>query len=466
MHIKSYLDLHQLLNSDKSTKEQRRAFGLSHQDLKDNPQSQLMAWLDTHKGKLKRPLFSETFSEYMYNMTFLLLVIAFIVGLFSGMALLDYNGDAPVNVVYFMGIVIVLPLFTMILSLLSMFKVHQSQSALLHISPAYWMEKVLSLLPNRFKLDKDLLEINPLLLNWLVIQRTQSIALAFSMGLGLALLLLIVSKDIAFAWSTTLDMTPAVFHTYIHFIAMPWESFFPSAMPSLTLIEQSHYYRLGDSLSQEMIKNASDLGQWWKFLLMSTLFYAIFLRFLVYMLSRVGFTLAIEKSLLTLEGVGSLLVDMNEAIISTHAMEKVEKYEINEEGNLAMVERVRNQYEIVHAWAMSTDEILLINDALSVTATTLYMVGGTNSLEEDTEIVSKSFGEVLFYVKAWEPPTMDFIDYLDELVEQVERIVIAPIGTAENHYIPVSKAISVWERKLAIFDNPKVCFKVSKGESI
>ncbi len=46
MNLKSYLTLYQLLEVDTSTKEERRAFGLSQVLLKNNPQEQLLAWFE------------------------------------------------------------------------------------------------------------------------------------------------------------------------------------------------------------------------------------------------------------------------------------------------------------------------------------------------------------------------------------------------------------------------------------
>jgi hypothetical protein len=465
MHIKSYLDLYQSLDVDTSSQEDRRAFGLSHSHLKHQPIEQVLLWLKTREKTLPRPLLSDTFARHLYGLTFVLVSIAFVVGIFSGTALLHYNGNAPVNVVYFIAVVVFFPLFTMCLSLFSMLKAHQSQSVFIHISPSYWVEKMASFLPNHFEYDKNNLEINPLLANWIVIKRAQFIALFFSLGLVLSLLFVIMSKDIAFAWSTTLDMTPEGFHAFVSMIAVPWESFFPETVPSLVLIEQSHYFRLGDGLSQEMINNASHLGQWWQFLLMATLFYALFLRVLLYAFSFVGLHKALKKSFLDLEGVAKLLSDMNEAIISTHSMDIKQNKERVVEGSLEKVASVAYDYDAIQAWAMSGNQLILLNDMFSIHAKDLYEVGGMNSLEEDSLIVSKSYGKVLLYVKAWEPPTMDFIDYLEELLEKVESIIIVPIGTKENAYVPRDKAIKVWERKLGLFNNPKVYFKVSKVEN-
>jgi hypothetical protein len=462
MNIQSYLDLYQLIESDSSTKERRRSFGLAHTALKEKPIEQLMAWLDSNASNIPHPSYSHRFSSYLYRISFLLLVIAFGIGFFAGLALLHYNGKAPVNVVYFMAMVIFFPLLTMLLSLLSMAKSSSSQSVLVHLSPAYWLEKITTLLSKRFDATQEMRAIDPRIANWLIIQRAQLLALTFSIGLAIALIVVIVTQDIAFAWSTTLQMPAEGFYRFTALLSLPWHEIFPSAVPSMALIEQSHYFRLGDRLSGEMIANASVLGQWWKFLLMATLFYAIFLRLLLYWITSLGLKRAIRSVTLALEGVDRLLADMNEPIISTHAIEKVEVYEVEEGGAVERVEEGSVGYAMVQGWSISHDEMICLNDLFSISAQQLYSVGGSNSIKDDSIIISKSEGEVLLYVKAWEPPTMDFIDYLEELLEVVDRVVIAPIGTQEHGYIPVEKSIKVWERKLSLFDNPNISFQVSK----
>lgn len=276
MNLKSYLNLYQLTQVDTTTKEERRAFGLSHVLLKSKPIEQLLTWVALHKVKLKKPLLSETFSSYLYGISLSLSIVAFIIGVFSGITLLNYNGQAPVNVIYFIAMVIAFPLFTMTLTFISMIKAHQTQSVLIHLSPSYWMEMIVGLLPDKAQKHVEGLKINPLLGNWIVIKRSQLIALFFSLGLLLSLLLVVATKDIAFAWSTTLQISPEVFHSFLNTLAFPWRNWFPTAIPSLELIEQSQYFRLGDKLSSEMINNASKLGEWWKFLAMATLFMPLF----------------------------------------------------------------------------------------------------------------------------------------------------------------------------------------------
>lgn len=459
MHLKSYLNLYELLKKDVSTREERRAFGLSY-GVENRPIEQVVAWANVHYNKLKSPLLSETFSSYLYGVTMTLVIIAFILGIMSGIALLSYNGHEPVNVVYFMAMVIFLPLFTMTLALLSMLRAHSSQSVLVHLSPAYWLERMMKLLPNTMQKNLETLKINPLLSNWIVIKRSQFIALFFSLGLLLALFTLVATKDIAFAWSTTLQITPEVFHTYLNVLAFPWKEFIPTAVPSLELIEQSQYFRLGDKLSDEMIKNASKLGEWWKFLVFSTLFYALFLRFCMYLFSIGGYCYALKKSFMSLEGVNSLLHDMNEPIISTHAL-RDENVSSTVQKNMQNISKLDTSYDAVQGWAIPLSKLTVLNDSMQVITPSLFEVGGGNTLDEDSEIVHKSFGEILLYVKAWEPPTMDFLDYLDELLKRADRVIIYPVGTQEELYQAKEKLIDIWVRKLSLVNSKKLWVKLA-----
>ena len=332
--------------------------------------------------------------------------------------------------------VIFVPLFTMTLSLLSMIRANSVQSMLVHISPAFWMERVLSLFPN--KMEKEVqslyadMKVNPLLLNWLVIKRSQLLALAFSFGLLFALLAMVSTQDIAFAWSTTLSVSAETFQHFLQQISFAWREFFPWAVPSVELVEQSQYYRLGDRLGEGMIDNAALLGEWWKFLLFATLFYAIVLRFFLYLLASVGLNKAITRSFMSLDGAQKLLNDMNEPIISTRAKEHEKAFDSKDVAYTQIVHAFDGSYDVVLGWAIDKENIELINETMQVISPTLAEVGGANSLEEDKEVIVKCHGEVLLYVKAWEPPTMDFIDFLELLLSKADKVIVAPLGTQKQ----------------------------------
>jgi len=459
MNLKSYLNLYELLDTDTSSIQENRAFGLAHILLKNQPIAQLLAWQKKHITRLPNPILSDRFSSYLYGVTLTLVIIAFILGLLSGVGLLSYSGHEPVNVIYFMSMVVFFPLFTITLAFISMFRANSAQSLLVHVSPAFWMGKILSYLPGKIQEDIKDLKINPLLLNWIVIKRSQLIAWFFSLGLLLALLIMVVTKDIAFAWSTTLQVTPEAFYGFLNTLAFPWREFVPSAVPSVELIEKSQYFRLGDKLSEEMINNASKLGEWWKFLGMATLFYALFLRFIMFLLSIFGFKRAIKKSFLTLKGTSKLLSDMNEPLISTHALNNESVFVPSSEDYEQIITSLDTSYDVVQGWAISKDELVVLVDSKRVITPNIFEVGGANSFAEDSEIISKSQGEVLFFVKGWEPPTMDFVDYIHELSIKVDKIIVVPVGTAEKKYAINEETVDIWDKKLSLVNESKVWLK-------
>jgi len=465
-NLRSYINLYVLLKNNKVTHEENRALGLKYPESKESHIAQLLAWVRVHRTKLKQPLLSETFSSYLYSMTLTLAIIAFFLGFFSGVGLLSYSGHEPVNVIYFMAMVVLLPLATMTLTLFSMFRAHASQSLLVHISPAFWMEKMLRFLPKNARSSLQELKINPLLSNWLIIKRSQLIAFIFSLGLLVALLGMVITKDIAFAWSTTLQVSPKEFHALLQLLAFAWRDFFPWAVPSVDLIEQSQYFRLGEKLDTQMIQNASKLGEWWKFLAFATLFYAILLRLGMWLLSTFGFKKALKRSFLSLEGVSRLLREMNEPIITTSATKEERDFMPKGSHTMQEIEDLDSSYDRTLGWAMSDEALRVLNDSMKVITPMAFDVGGTNSLEEDSEIISKCRGEVLFYVKSWEPPTMDFVDFLEALTEAVDKVILAPVGTAEDTYLPKSRELEMWGRKLQTLNSDKVWLKRSSAKAL
>jgi len=223
---------------------------------------------------------------------------------------------------------------------------------------------------------------------------------------------------------------------------------------------------LGDKLDDEMIAHASELGEWWKFLALSTLFYAIFLRSLMLILASFGFSSAVKQSLLTLNGTTKLLREINEPIISTHAKKRENAFIPDDESYSQIVNTLDASYDGIQGWAIPQSELFVLGDSMNIIAPKHFEVGGTNSFEEDSEVIYKSHGEIVLFVKGWEPPTMDFVDYLTELISKVDKVVVVPIGKVENHYEATPKEIDVWENKLSLLGYMQVWLKRSSTKAL
>ena len=460
MNLRSYLLLDELLKKHPATHKENRAFGLEHPLEQNRPIGQLFRWMEKHISVLRQPYIGDLFSSYVYTVTLILSILVFIIGFFSGMGLLSYSGQEPVNIIYFLAMVVFVPLLTIPLAFLFMLKAHKAQNLLVHISPAFWMEKIVERLSYAKRADMKKIKIDPLVGNWLVIERSQLLAWVFSWGLVAALLGAVITKDIAFAWSTTLKVSPEEFYDFVNMIAFAWRDFVPEAVPSLELIEQSRYFRLGEKVDARMIRHASMLGEWWKFLLCSALFYAIILRFGMFLLAKIGLRRALKKSILSQKSAVRLLYEMNEPLIASTADGAEDSLVKTTQGHLQEIKKLNTLYDGVLGWSYSKEEIAVLSDAIGIAASFMLSVGGNNSLANDAYAVSRSYGEMLLCIKAWEPPTMDFIDFVQALSQQADKIIVVPLGTPQEAYQPRSNAVQVWARKLALLQDDKVWLKI------
>jgi len=459
--LKRYFDLYEILESDNSTQEERRDFGLKHTHLKAQPLAQLNAWIEAHKQRLTSFSLGQKWYGYMYGVSSVLLLLALVLGFATGMGLLQYNGDAPVNLIYFLFVALVLPLFTMFLTLIAMWRASYRENILVHISPSFWLEKIVRWLRKYEDSPLATTPLTPHLLNWIVILRSQWLALTFSVGILLALLVSVATQDIAFSWSTTLQLDAVTFEKILHILAMPWHFFLEGATPSLFLIEQSHYFRLGGEVSQKMLSHREMLGEWWKFLAMVTLCYAIGLRVILLFLAKWGVARAVAQETMQLDGVERLLEEMNTPLVTTIAPKQERDFtpKVKEEHPQEM-SALLPHYHSVQGWGFSLSQLRVMCDALGIEHPSLFVVGGSNTLEEDSAIVTQSQKRVLLFVKAWEPPTMDCMDFLESLHsnEAVEEIVLSPMGMAEEGYKATQEHLDIWERKVALFTLPKLLF--------
>ena len=447
--LKDYIDLYELMRCCRGTHEENRAFGLQHNAVVSKPLSLLGSWVSAHRHRIKHPERSRKISTAVRNSALLLAVFAFAIGVFTGTGLLSYSGNEPVNIIYFLAFAFLLPLLSTLLGIVAMLQARKSDAFLVHISPAFWMQRILERFFKASSFRAEHIPFNPLLANWMVIVRAQEFSLAFYSGLFFALLAVVTGKDIAFAWSSTLPLDAGAFHHLLSLIALPWRSWLPQAVPSMELIEQSRYFRLGGTLEHTMVQHAALLGEWWKFLAMTTLVYALVLRLGLLLLAAQGYKRALERSMLSLEGVKELLRQIREPLISTHAHDPENARETPASYSVDLVRTPAAHYPFAAGWAMDEKSIALHNDREGISADTLIEAGGMRTLEEDQENISSITGDVLLYVKAWEPPTMDFIDFLQALHQNSSgTVLVYPLGTPRNDYRADDEAFDTWARKI------------------
>jgi len=107
-------------------------------------------------------------------------------------------------------------------------------------------------------------------------------------------------------------------------------------------------------------------------------------------------------------------------------------------------------FTFVLGWAMDSETIALHNDRRAISGVEIYEVGGIHSLESDNQVVESITADTLLYVKSWEPPTMDFIDFLTLLAKRANfTITLYPLGIAKNGYEATERDYAMWSEKIA-----------------
>jgi len=456
LNLKSYLDLYQLLSIYKGSHEKNRTFSLANESL--NPLDKLLSWKDQYQYKITEELDSSKYLHYLAIFTSLTGFIMLLLGFSAGFALLSYSGAEPVNVIYLILVMVGIPLLSMSLSLLSMITGDIGAKIFSHLSPLYYIEKIAKFFSFSKNIDFSKLPFSATLSKWIFLQRIQLFSLLFSIGLFLALVLMVIAKDIAFGWSTTLQVEVETFQQILSSLSLPWKYFFPSAVPSLELVELSHYFRLGEHLNEKMINNANQLGAWWQFLAMATLTYAIVLRLFFWFMAHYGFKRQLKKEFLKLEGAETLLQEFETAYVSTQSQKKEKHLELSLDTNIEVETVTQKRYHTILGWNYSEDSLRLIADAMLVDALAHYVVGGKNSFVEDKQIVITLEKSILLYVKAWEPPTMDFMDFLEDVLakKEIQQLDVCPLGTSSNGYRSKEEDVAIWLRKLKTISSEKL----------
>lgn len=445
LNIEDFIDITELIENKTMSKTQNREFGIKYHNIL-KPSKLISLWIEENRFRLPLPIKSEVMLDNLKLVSVILLTVFFCIGFFTGLGLLSYSGKEPVNIIYFLFFVIIVPIVSILISLFALFTVKYKDNILMDILPTFWLQKIIQWYQNSINI-----KIKPSFLNLIFLQRAQYLSLSFAIGLGLSLILMITTTDIAFAWSTTLNITPKEFYDMVLILSYPWNNFISTSI-SLELVTESHYFRLGGGLHKDMILNASILGEWWKLLAFSTLFYSIFLRIITIIIINRVLLIRISKEILLIDGIDSILKEIKNPMITTRSQDNEVKF--FQSDKTVNIKQKNSSYSFILGWAMNTNEIQYINKRLSISSKNLFEVAGNNSIEDDERIISLTDKDILLYLKSWEPPTMDLVDFLDDLIKHIDGVVdIYLVGLDSNNLKFLPNELDMYSRWLASLDN-------------
>lgn len=466
------------------------------------PERQVMirTWLDRRR-KMERPgvhaLPGETV-EGMYSALRLWFSVAGLAaGAVAGMSFLTYTGDSPVNVFVYLALFV----FSQVLLLLGLLVLtawrtagrrFPSSSPLYRLIGRLFLRMVLSAwgrlagkMPGdrRLQLEMALGMVTGktrtygLLFFLPFFILTQLFAVGFNLGLLAATLFKVVTSDIAFGWQSTIQLGPRAVHALARAIAAPWSWALEgdAAFPSLEQIEGSRI------ILKEGIYHLStpDLASWWPFLCLAVLAYGLLPRFLLFL----GAAAVQRRCLASLDfrqaACEQLLQRMTTPLVTTRGRQ-VEKAAVGEKpgpaGPAAEHPVDRGGASRKSLLVMIPDDIFdafsreeieaVVNRGGGYAIGDIVRFGRDDAADRELLDRLRSGGlpadvEILVVHEAWQPPIMEYIDFIRELRRAAgdgPPIRVGLIGKPRPDTVLTparEEDLSVWTAKITAMGDPR-----------
>jgi hypothetical protein len=398
-----------------------------------------------------------------------------LVGAGTAAALFHYDGGHPVNVVrvlgVFVGVQLVLLLATAVTSLPHLWRdaipaVGVVRDGLALFSPARWQRGLQRLLPGPEREASQrllaMLERQRRLYGdvekWWLLSGSQWFGVTFNLGALATALALVAFTDLAFAWSTTLDLSEAAFLRVTSLLALPWRWIWTDALPTAELIASTQYFRASGHHS------SAGSAPWWRFVLACMLVYGLAPRLAFLVLARWRLDVAVRRACRRIPGLAALRDRLDSQLVETGA-----------ESDEAPVAESRpvlldSESEVpgggaCHAVAWSGFPIAdadAASRALGVEVLSLR-TAGEGAIENDAEALralASTGGDapVLVLTKAWEPPVLELLDFVADLrgaLGEGRAIVVAPLALVRDGLgAPAESDVGQWCRAVDRLADP------------
>jgi hypothetical protein len=440
-----------------------RAIGLRLRDVR--PWRQVCFWLD----EIAAPTVGESkLGAIARAMSALAFVSGAGVGAATAAVVFEYDGSRPVNVVYVLAVLVLAQLGLIVLLGVMLlpgqrFRLLRGVQDLLSVlSPGRWLRTLSAHMGRGAGLPASLQRGS--VAKWLALYWSQSFAMAFNAAaIGWALIL-IVTSDLAFGWSTTLQFDAQDFARWVQMLATPWAALLPDAVPGEEMIAATRYFRLDEGGYSIAPTDVSKLGAWWPFLIASLVFYGLIPRVIFWLVARWRLRRALITGLLQQPLVPALLDRMNQPCIDTRA-EQFEALAPEADRTVPLIDTtiVEGQDIIAINWADAVNQPEIadrLQNSLSVRVIEGFSAGGTGPPAQDEALVDRlrRRGDgrwIVVLVKAWEPPMLECLEFLRAVRDAWGgSLLIAGVSLTEEDQRSQQEEAQVWRRRLAELSEP------------
>jgi hypothetical protein len=391
-------------------------------------------------------------------------------------AAFHYDGTRPINVVALLAALVVVQLTLLALSLLllptRLRGLRAIQDLLESINPGAFAAALFRRVSGAPRDVAQIFGWHPAratasgrFAKWQILAWAQTAAVGFNVAAIATAFALIAFTDLAFGWSTTLTVDPHRVHQIAAAIAWPWHAIAPSAVPDLALVERSQFFRLDGTRAFD-VGASRELAGWWSFTVLAVATYGLLPR-IAFRALCIGRLRAATRALLLEDArVTALLDRMTAPAVETAAGEPEDARPAG-----PLPENVPHDALVGSAravvWGGSIDPAQADTNArrrLGIGVSAVVEAGGGRTLADDRaalDAIRSGSGPVVVFTRAWEPPMLEFGDFIAALRECVGRdasIVVSPIAAADGEIDETQR--QTWARAVGRVADPRVYLEV------
>lgn len=408
----------------------------------------------------------------------------------TALAVFAYDGTRPVNVVQVLAVFVGLQALTLVatglLALPASWRrrvpgLSAIQDVLSLASPGRWQPLLRRVLPpaERDALDRAVglarrhQRLYGDVQKWALLVGSQGFAVAFNVAAIATLVALVTFSDLAFGWSTTLDVDVERLHRMSRVLALPWSAWLPSAAPTTALIRETQYFRGVAGGAVDPLMSAP----WWRFLLACVVCYGLLPRTGLLALATWRQRVALRRAFRHMPGTADLRDRLESRQVETAAPDAEPDAPRGSVGARAgtaplplptCVQAVRWSGVPVSAEAARA----LVREALGAGEAEV-LDGGAGSGRDDDDLMralARGGGAPAFLVKAWEPPLLELVDVLAGLRDALgdgAPVWVLPLAEDAGDGLRLADAESgrTWRRRLDATGDPWLAVRLRDADA-
>lgn len=293
--------------------------------------------------------------------------------------------------------------------------------------------------------------------SWMLLGLTQAVAVAFNLGLVASLLFLTAFSDLAFGWSTTLDVDAADLAVWVERASAPWSALWPAAVPDGDLVAATRYTRMAGFEGGASPELADTAGAWWRFLVALTIVYGLLPRLVLLTVAALGRARALRDVPLDTPAVAALLARLSAPDVRTQAVQSPSSSSPTDAASPAVTPTLTwdGGRSWLVAWRCPGDSIDLdlVAEHLRSSPERVVELGGAD-YERDREVHAELLRDppdaVAVVADAWDAPDAGLRDAVVRIRDGVgPRAPVRVLLRGVDDGPPRERDVQVWRDELA-----------------